>query len=134
MTIARILLIMPCLAIGGCGLWDSGIEWRGGPYILIWIDDPSTTTLSYDLGEGTSVGRVDEVVFSVGWDGRYAVAKQHPAGDKNVTNYFFIDSSKDHKYADPPDVVVGPLDENEFRAKKKELGLPEFSKTLASLQ
>lgn len=123
-----------CLTIGGCGLWDSGIEWRGGSYILIWIDDPHATTLSYDLGGGTSVGRINEVVFSVGWDGRYVVAKQHPGGAKSVTNYFFIDSSKDQQSADPSDVVVGPLDENEFRARKKELGLPEFSKTLASLQ
>ncbi|HMN47365.1 MAG TPA: hypothetical protein PKE27_22510 [Povalibacter sp.] len=134
MTVARLVLASLCLYMGACGLWNSGIEWRGGPYILIWIDDPSTPRLGYDLGEGTSVGRIDETVFAVGWDGRYVVAKQHPDGNKNVTNYFFIDSNNDQPHSDPGAVVVGPLNESEFSNKARELGLPAFSKTLRSLQ
>lgn len=134
MKIIRFALIGLCTASTGCGFFDSGIEWRDGPYILIWIDTPSSTTLSYDLEGGASVGRIDETVFSVGRNERYIVAKQHPGGDKSVTNYFFIEKAKDQPYADPHDVVVGPLSKMEFRAKAKELGLPEFSKTLTSLQ
>ena len=130
----RLALVGLCTAAVGCGFFDSGVEWRDGPYILIWIDVPSSTTLNYDLEGGTSVGRIDETVFSVGRNDRYIVAKQHPRGDKGITNYFFIDKAKDHPYADPHDVVVGPLSEMEFRTKARELRLPEFTKTLASLQ
>jgi len=133
-TIARFTLLVLFLAVAGCGLWDSGVEWRGGRYILVWIDDPTTPRLNYDLGEGSSIGRIGEAVFSVGWDGRYVVAKQHPGGNKNVTNYFFIDSSKDQAHLDPHVAVVGPLSEAEFASKARELGLPLFAKTLESLR
>jgi hypothetical protein len=134
MKIIRFALIGLCTAAAGCGFFDSRIECRDGPYILIWIDIPSSTTLNYALEGGTSVGRIDETVFSVGRNERCIVAKQHPRDDKSVTNYFFIDKDKDKPYADPRDFVVGPLSEMEFHAKAKELGLPEFRKTLTSLQ
>ena len=134
MKIIRFALIGLCTAAAGCGVFDSGIEWRDGPYVLIWIDAPSSTTLSYDVGGGTSVGRIDETVFSVGRNDRYIVAKQHPRGDKSITNYFFIEKATDQPYADPHDVVVGPLSEMEFRTKAKELRPPGFTKTLTSLQ
>ena len=81
-----------------------------------------------------SIGRIERTVYSVGWDGRYLVAKQHPNGDKKSINYFFIDSSLDSQKAEPASVVVGPLDEAEFVAKSKELGLPKFSKTIGALE
>lgn len=134
MTIARVVLVLLVIAAGGCGFWDSDVEWQGGPYILIWIDDPNTPRVNYDLGEGSSIGRIDEVVFSVGWDGRYLVAKQHPGGDKSVTNYFYIDGSKDQSHLDPRMAVVGPLNEAQFTNAAKEHGLPSFTKTLESLR
>src|SRR5688572_19617573 len=67
-TIARFVPLVLFLAAAGCGLSDSSIEWRGGRYILVWIDDPSSPHLNYDLGGGSSLGRIDEAVFSVGWD------------------------------------------------------------------
>ncbi len=118
----------------GCGLFDSGTEWRGGPYALIWIDDPANVTLSYTLGDGGSVGRIESQVFAVGWDNRYLVAKQHPNGNKSSTNYFFIEAARDSKYAEPPKVVSGPFTEAEFAQKTKELNLPPFTKELSSLK
>jgi hypothetical protein len=114
MRTGTLALVILCTAISGCGLWDSGVEWSGGPYVLLWIDDPHDVTLSYDLGKGNSIGRIEKTVFSVGWDGRYVVAKQHPDGGKNVTQYFYIDGNKDKSVADPADVVVGPLSETTF--------------------
>jgi len=123
-----------CLLLAGCGLFDSGVVWRGGPYIRGWIDLPDQVTLSYDLGKGASVGRIEARVFTVGWDGRYLVAKQHPAGDKKVTNFYIIDAQKDGPYADEKKVVIGPLSEAEFKKKAAELSLPGFSKVLSSLK
>ena len=121
--------------MAGCfGLFDSGIEWRGGPYVLTWIDDPNRVTLNYDSGKGSLPGRIEACVFAVGWDGRYLVAKQHPAGDKTITNFFIIDAQKDGLYADPGKIVVGPLSESEFIKKTQEMNLPPFSKKLESLE
>jgi uncharacterized protein YbbK (DUF523 family) len=122
-----------CLVLTAC-LYDSGTPWKGGPYMLLWIDDPKVVTLSYDLGDGASTPRVDAQVFSVGYDGRYVVAKQHPHGRESITNYFIIDAQKDSKMANNKDVVMGPLNKQEFQKKVKELSLPAFTKTLESLQ
>ena len=116
-------------------VFDSGVEWRGGPYALLWIDLPERVTLDRVVQDGDSfIGRVDATVFAVGWDGRYVVAKQHPYGDRSRTDYFIIDSRKDGEYADAADVVVGPLNSDQYAKKEAELNLPKFSKTLASLQ
>lgn len=117
-----------------CSLFDSGVEWRGGPYSLVWIDTADNTSLNRNLGEGSWIGRVESTVFAVGWDGRYLVAKQHPDNDRSKTNYFIIDSRNDTDLADPTEVVIGPLTEAEFRQKSIELRLPTFSKVLTSLQ
>jgi len=120
--------------LSGCGLFDSDVMWRGGPYVLMWVDKFDNSTINYELNEGTSIGRIDATVFAVGWDGRYLVAKQHPSGNKSVTNFFCIDSRLDAKYAEPSDVVVGPMTEAAFQAKTVELNLPGFSKTIGALE
>ncbi len=122
------------MLVSSCGLFDSGEVWRGGPYRLSWIDIPENVTLSYDLGKGSSVGRIEEQVFAVGWDGHYLVAQQHPKGNKKITNYFIIDAKKDSPTADPKNVVIGPLTEAEYKTKSVELRLPPFTKELESLK
>jgi hypothetical protein len=122
------------MILTSCGLFDSGEVWRGGPYRLSWIDDPKDVTLSYDLGKGSSIGRIEEQVFAVGWDGHYLVAQQHPKGNKNLINYFIIDAKKDSPMSNLKDVVIGPLNEAEYKAKSKELNLPQFTKILSSLK
>ena len=130
----NITVILLCGLLTSCGFFDSRREWKGGHYILIWIDIPEDVTLSYDLGKNSSAVRVGERVFAVGWDGRYVVAQQHPKGNKSITNYFFIDSQKDSAHAGPKEVVVGPLSEAEFKKKAEELKLPPFTRVLESLK
>lgn len=142
MTIARymaqrlryfVILTVAGLMIS-CSLFDSGVEWRGGPYALVWIDTAENTSIGRDLGDGNSIERVGSTVFAVGWDGRYLVAKQHPNNDRSKTNYFIVDSRNDTDLADPTKVVIGPLNEFEFQQKSIDLRLPKFSKVLTSLQ
>jgi len=131
----KLFVVLAMLVLlGGCSLFDFGIEWRGGPYGLVWVDTTTDTSLSRDLGDGSWIGRIDSTVFAVGWDGRYLVAKQHPNGDRSQTNYFILDARKDEKYADPSEVVTGPLTALEFQRKSVELKLPKFSKVLESLE
>ena len=50
---------MVVCSLSGCGLFDSGVEWRDGPYELLWIDLPSQLSLNYDIGrDGGSLKRV----------------------------------------------------------------------------
>jgi hypothetical protein len=126
-----------CMTTGlmsSCGLFDSGVEWRGGAYALVWIDTAENLSVCRKLAGGNWIGRVDSTVFAVGWDGRYLVAKQHPDNDRSKTNYFIVDAGNDTDYADPGKVVVGPLSTAEFQRKSAELHLPAFSKVLKSLQ
>lgn len=120
--------------LSSCGLFDSGVEWRGGPYALLWMDTAENVSLCRDLGGGSWIGRVESTVFAVGWDGRYVVAKQHPDNDRSKSNYFIVDSKNDTDHADQTVVVTGPLTAGEFQRKSIDLHLPRFSKVLNSLQ
>lgn len=130
------LFLIASLSLGlvGCGMFDSGVEWRGGPYALMWIDLPDTVHIARDEGKGSWAPKIEQQVFAVGWNGRYLVAQQHPKGDKKITNYFILESQRDSPHAAAKDSVIGPLSEAEFTQKSKELGLPQFTKVLTSLK
>nr|WP_315249687.1 hypothetical protein [uncultured Duganella sp.] len=82
----------------------------------------------------TCIGRIPETVFAVGWNQNFIVAKQHPSGNKFVTNYFILDMKKDAKYVDPSVTVTGPLSEEEYREKSARMLLPQFSRTFDDLR
>jgi hypothetical protein len=126
-----VLLAAAVAVLRGCGFVHD--EHLVGPYRLNAIDVDEQMSVCYDLG-GDAVGRIGETVFAVGWDDRYIVAKQHPKNDRRVTNYFYLDMSRDGPTADPSRSVTGPLSAAEFNAKKAELGLPEFKRVIASLE
>lgn len=127
------ILICICV-VTSCGLFDSGVEWSGGPYELHWIDTADNVTVGYELNGNDSIGRITRTVYAVGWDGRFLVAKQHPNGDKAINNFYIIDSLKDSPTQDASAVVIGPLREDEFRQRARELHRPTFTKMLGSLQ
>jgi hypothetical protein len=102
--------------------------------VLTWIDIPDDVRLEYDRGDGGFSHRIEERVFAVGWNKHYLVAKQHPSGDRSITNFFVIDAIADSAEADSQKVVRGPLTESEFQRLSSELSLPPFSKVLASLE
>jgi len=131
LAILMVALLSGCL--GSCN-FDSGTPWRSGPYALTWIDSPNDVWLEYRRPGGGSDVRVDPRVFSVGRNALYVVAKQHPGGDRSVTNFFIIDATREAPRAERSDVVRGPLSEAEFQRLSHELGLPPFTKILASLQ
>ena len=130
----KVLACIVTAALSACGLFDSGVEWRDGPYELLWIDLPYQLSLSYDLDRNNgSIGLVDWTVFSVGSNDRYIVVKQHPNGNKAVTSYFIVDKSEALP-TDPVRAVLGPLTQAEFSAKARSIQLPKFTKVLNSLE
>src|SRR5262245_26233880 len=84
------LVVSGALLLSGCGLFDFGVEWRSGPYALTWVDLPDEVSLSYDMGGGSWATLIEPRVFAVGSNEQYVVAKQHPGGNKGVTNYFIV--------------------------------------------
>jgi hypothetical protein len=57
------------VAVTGCGLFDSAVEWRGGPYALIWIDRPESLHIARDEGKGAWTPRIaEQVLRSAGTD------------------------------------------------------------------
>jgi hypothetical protein len=118
--------------LAGCGfVHDEEIT---GPYRLVAVDISEQMIVCFGLENGNCVGRIPETVFSVGWNERFIVAKQHPQDNKAVTNYFVLDMTLDNESADPSTSVIGPLSVSEFEAKAVVLGLPSFTKTIKSLQ
>ena len=116
----------------GCGFVHD--ERLTGDYRLVAVDVLEQMSVSRSLPGGNAIGRIDETVFAVGWNDRYIVAKQHPANDRNVTNYYYLDMSRDSAYADPNQSVTGPLAEAEFKRHQAELKLPGFRRTIKQLQ
>lgn len=118
-------MLLPILV--GCGfVQDEAII---GPYRWIAVDDPNDMTVCYTVGQEDCVGRIPGTVFSVGWDDRYIVAKQHALNDPSTTHYFILEMARDSLYAEPSASVTGPLTEQAFTEKAKALHLPNFKKT-----
>lgn len=119
------------------GCWQTVVfdEKITGPYRLSAIDITEEMSVCYELEEeDTCIGRIPETVFSVGWNENFIVAKQHPAGNKSVTNYFILDRKKDAKYVDPSVTVTGPMSEPEYKKKTTLMSLPEFTRTFDDLR
>jgi len=119
------------LGFAGCGfVYDEKIT---GPYRLVATDVSGQMSVCYTLEKGNCIGRVPETVFSVGWNDRFIVAKQHPLNNRSVTNYFILEMALDSGLADPGASVTGPLSAAAFKGKAASLGLPPFTKTIEAL-
>lgn len=125
------VLMALMLLLAGCAPSDERLV---GPYLLAHIDSQEDMYLCYELPEGNCVGRIQKTVFAVGWDERYIVAKRHPANDRKIVQYFFLEMGKDSLYADPAISVTGPMTEESFYRHTRLLGLPAFRKTIKQLE
>ncbi|WP_411827917.1 hypothetical protein [Luteolibacter sp. AS25] len=126
------LPLLGLLFISGCGfIHDKEIT---GPYRLIAVDLIEEMSICYNLGNGDAVGRIEGTVFAYGFDQQFIVAKQHPANDRTITRYFYLDMTLDSKHADPSASVTGPLDRPAFEEARLRLKLPPFSCTIDQLK
>jgi hypothetical protein len=87
--------------------------------------------VSYYLGNGNYIGVVGATVFAVGYDDEYIIAKRHPhtgyglSGiNKKITHYYII-PLKYKVHNSPDENRIGPLSEEEFMAKRKELKMSD---------
>ena len=94
--------------------------------------------LSFDLGDGTTIGLVGPTVFAIGADDRFIVVKRHPGNafgdfDRAVTQYFII-KRKNGGFDERKEGVRGPMTSTVFHQQTKELNLPPFTKTVKALE
>jgi hypothetical protein len=138
-SVSPMRLLLAC-AFGGilatqlasCGFAHD--ETLTGPYRLVAVDTQEEMSICYTLEKGNCVGRVSGTIFSVGWNERFIVAKQHPRNNREVTNYFILEMARDNRLADPSASVTGPLSSTEFEEKAVSLGLPPFTKIIEALK
>jgi len=103
-------------------VFDSGTKWKDPPYSVSWIDVSEDLELVYDLGNDSSIGRVDSIIKKVGSDANYVVAQRN-------SEYYYIEKKKDHPYLNGADIAKGPFSAEEFLKIKEDLKLPEFTKS-----
>ena len=126
-----VTLLAVALLFGGC---EARRERLTGPYLLRATDTDEQTCVAYDLDHGDSIERIPPMVFEVGWDDHFIVAKQHPGNDRTFVHYYILETATDSKYADPSKSVTGPLSQAEFERRKAELKLPDFRRKLKHLE
>lgn len=107
-------LISSCIS---CSLFDSSSEQIIGRYFVLWIDLPTSHTVSLrdSIYSSSFEPIVPQYVFAVGHNKKYIIAKQHPTRElngrtkvkTNITNYYIIDMQKNHK-------TFGPLPKQKF--------------------
>jgi hypothetical protein len=132
MNCTALLWTLSCLT--ACGLFDSGVPWKSGRFQLMWIDLPDQVTLSYDLGGGGSIGLVDYTVYAVGSDVHHIVVKQHPRGERSITNFYIVDVNSSALPLHPERAVTGPLTQAQFDERAILTSLPRFTTILETLQ
>lgn len=111
-------------------------------YYLTATDVGEDCNLSYKEPDETIYGTVvGATVFAVGYNDEYLIVKQHPRTfpnppDKSVTNYFILFLEEKMNFR-TKNGLIGPLTEQEFTAKRKELEMPEdltFTKVLKDME
>lgn len=114
--------LLLCVFLATC---DYGVLWEDDDYVLLWLDSPDQISLSRKLDQGSAIGRIEGNITAVGSNKTHVVAQLKPAS--GPVEYYLIDKSLDSDYAEPKNVVTGPLTSDEFQRLKAELRLPEFT-------
>lgn len=118
---AIISLVFISLFIAGCFALPAHEEIIVDDYGLFAADTIEQTVLC-KFEEKSFRTVVDSMIFSVGWNDEYIIAKRHPYTDKygmeidrKVIEYYIVELDSES--------VFGPFVLEEYRAKKKELGI-----------
>lgn len=125
-----LLLITICLFLHSC----FGDEFESkkilGNYYLTTTDGfQNNIYIDFKLETGNFVGVVSSCVFSVGYNQKYIIAKQHPFSypanvDSSLTNYYILPVH--NKTLKPDSGVLGPLTLEEFQFKRRELRIKDI--------
>ena len=122
MKTAITLLALLSLSLTACGYPVRREKLEAG-YVLLAIDRPEGLRICYEIPK-SCIGGTPSTVSRVGWNKHYIVAEQHPNNNKTISNYWIIDLTVPGSAMSS---VTGPLTNEVFEKKTRELGLPSLS-------
>lgn len=123
----RFILLMSSLLLFSCFGNEFEREQITGNYYLTTTDNYNKDVyIDYELENGDFLGVIPFMVFSIGFDEKYIITKQHafdssPRVDSVKINYYIIPIY--HSTLSPEKGVLGPLTSREFELKRVELGI-----------
>ena len=128
-TINNILFFFLILFLTSCmDLGSTPSKHVVGEFYILLPDPAGQITLSYQNqdNKGSYWGVVGAMVFSVGYNEKYIIAKQHPqtfpkSPNLKITNYYIVPI--DMYVAKTHQVPIGPLTLEQFNEKRKELNI-----------
>jgi hypothetical protein len=127
--------------LSGCfGFGQAYYEKLNNLYFLEALDIKDQMTLYVNI-DGQGIGVVPQTVFAVGLDDSFIIIKQHPQDslhhiNVSVTNFYIVPL----KMRVSPTMelnVIGPMQEEEFKEKRKSLGIADsldFTRTFKDLE
>lgn len=124
----QIIIVFLLSILSGCqfGMYKEKII---DNYFLTFVDTESDLSLSYDLGDGSFIGVVNDAVFAVGYNSNFIIVKNHPLVEpdsinRKVTNYFIIQIDRNISQFKVVENKIGPLSKQEFDKMRKKLKIP----------
>lgn len=126
-----IAVLLSTLACGGIGL---AYEHDLTEDYAVWATDlrAQAAVVRRDAEGSSASAVVGPMVYAYGWNQDFIIAKQHPnldgfeEIDESVTRWFIVDVAQDRVY--------GPLTEDAYTARRRELGMPTglgFTQTIS---
>jgi hypothetical protein len=112
----RACLVLILLLLNGCSP-----VWEEQPYKVYYID--GTKRLGYSLGRGTYIGRLNEPI-NIKSNEQYISVYACP---HKICAFYYIDKTKDNKFAEHKEFVYGSYTKAQFAAITKKLGLPTIN-------
>jgi len=128
----RNFLFLILFSLSACINGVSGIRENFlGNYYLVAPDDDEQTALSYhEPSDGLVYAYIiEETVFAIGYNKAYIIAKQHPFGERRITNYFILPVKKGFDWK-TNNGMMGPLTLNQFEQKQTELHIKSIKFTI----
>jgi hypothetical protein len=126
-TIITILILIGILTLNSCWNNPGESEWIIGNYYIEWHDLVTNRTITEKTKKESpySSDVVSGLVFAIGHNSDFIIAKQHPnLNDLTITKFFIIDLKKREKTKE--DGIYGPMDKQLFDKKLKELKISEL--------
>jgi|ERR1035438_942353 hypothetical protein len=140
LAINSFLVVSAIALLVGCNGRESVTYWQSERYVLLAVYTKGQMSLSFEIGEGTTMQLVNATVFSIGASDKYIVVQQHPSTDdfghfnRSVTNYYIVERSESPIFAEREKGVRGPLTQLEFQKLASSLALPAFTITFDDLR
>ena len=137
MNMIKIILCLSSLLFISCLGSEFERERITNDYYLTTTDNYNKDVyINFKLQNGDFVGVVSATVFSVGYNEKYIIARQHPFDypnkvDTSIIKYYIIPIYKKSTFS-PEEGVLGPLSLRDFKSRCVTLGISNvrFSKNI----